>query len=184
MEVLGVLLDTLTFTSSFIKDSLQEDAGHVDLLIRMGDVQVAFGILIHCFIQRPSYFLWCTPPFSTFIKSLISFDFSFFQMFGHLLGLSSFDSPKGPLVRKQVSLLITFNGVRLILTLTIALEAYLGKWVLVVSFITARFIVDQRPFLLETLTQVNNNTFPFQQHFKTTCDLLPPLVCACPFPFE
>jgi len=31
---------------------------------------------------------------------------------------------------------------------------------------------DRRPFLLETLTQVNNNTFSFQQHFKTPCDLL------------
>ncbi len=96
-------------------------------------------------------------------------------MFGHFLGLGSFDSPKGPLVHKQVSLLITFSGVKLISTSTIALEAYLGNWVLVVSVITARFTVDQRPFLLEALTQVNN-TFPFQQHFKTTCDLLPHLV--------
>ncbi len=31
---------------------------------------------------------------------------------------------------------------------------------------------DQRPFLLETLTQVNNNTFSFQQHLKAPCDLL------------
>jgi hypothetical protein len=35
------------------------------------------------------------------------------------------------------------------------------------------------PFFLETLTQINNNTFPFQQHLKTTCDLLPPLVHTC-----
>jgi len=184
MKVLGVLLDTLTFTSSFIKDPLQKDAWHVDLLIKMGDVQVAFGILIHCFMQHPSYFLWCTPPSSTFTKSLISFYSSFLQMFGHLLAIGSSDSPKRPLVHKQISLLITFNGVRLILISTIALKVYLGNWVLVVSVIIARFTVDQHPFLFETFTQVNNNTFPFQQHFKTTYDLLPPLVCAYPFPFE
>jgi hypothetical protein len=40
-------------------------------------------------------------------------------------------------------------------------------------------MVDQCPFLFETLTQVNNNTFPFQQHFKTTCGLLLSPVCAC-----
>jgi hypothetical protein len=35
-------------------------------------------------------------------------------------------------------------------------------------------MVDQCPFLLEALTQVNNTTFVFQQHFKVTCDLLFP----------
>jgi hypothetical protein len=40
-------------------------------------------------------------------------------------------------------------------------------------------MVDQHPFLFETLAQVDNNTFPFQQHFKATSDLLPPLVRVC-----
>ncbi len=44
-------------------------------------------------------------------------------------------------------------------------------------------MVDQRPFPLEALTRVNN-TFPFQQHIKATCDLLPPLARAWFFPFE
>ncbi len=45
-------------------------------------------------------------------------------------------------------------------------------------------MVDQRPFLLETLAQVDNNTFPFQQHFKMICDLLlPPTRVCCP-PFK
>jgi hypothetical protein len=35
-------------------------------------------------------------------------------------------------------------------------------------------MVDQCPFLLEALTRISNNTFHFQQHFKVTCDLLPP----------
>jgi hypothetical protein len=55
-KVLGVPVGTLTFTSSFIKDALQEDVQHVDLLSIMGDVHVAFGILTH-FVQHPSYLL-------------------------------------------------------------------------------------------------------------------------------
>jgi hypothetical protein len=45
-------------------------------------------------------------------------------------------------------------------------------------------MVDQHPFLLEALTWVNNNTFPFQQHFKATCDVQPPPTYACLPPFE
>jgi len=36
-------------------------------------------------------------------------------------------------------------------------------------------------FLLEALTRINNNTFPFQQHFKVVSDLLPPLARVCSF---
>jgi hypothetical protein len=45
-------------------------------------------------------------------------------------------------------------------------------------------MVDQCPFLLEALAQVDNNTFPFQQHLKATCDFLLPLTCACLPSFE
>jgi hypothetical protein len=41
---LGVPLGTPSFTLSFIKDALVKDVQHVDLLLKMGDVQVAFGI--------------------------------------------------------------------------------------------------------------------------------------------
>jgi hypothetical protein len=44
-------------------------------------------------------------------------------------------------------------------------------------------MVEQCPFLLEVLAWINN-TFPFQQHLKATCDLLPPLARACLLPFE
>ncbi len=134
---------------------------------------MAYGILTHCFLQHPSYLLQCTLPSSTFIKSFICFDFFFHKMFGRLLGPGSFDSLEGPLVGKQASLLITFDGFRLILTSTITLWAYLGSWTLVVLIIVVRFMVDQRPFLLEALSWVDNNTFPFQQHLKVACDLLP-----------
>jgi hypothetical protein len=45
-------------------------------------------------------------------------------------------------------------------------------------------MVDQHHILLEALAQVNNNTFPFQKHFKATCDLVLPLVHACLPPFK
>ncbi len=105
-------------------------------------------------------------------------------MFGDLLGSRSFDSPERPLAHKQASLPITFSGVRLILASIITPTSYLGSWVLVALVITTRFMVDQCPFLLEALTQINNNTFLFQQHLKVTCDLLPPPTHACLPSFE
>jgi len=138
-----------------------KDVRHVDLFLKMGDVHVVFGILILCFVQHPSYILQCTPPFSTFTKSLISFDFSFLQMFGCLLDPRSFDSPKEPLAHKQTSLPITFITIKLILTSNIAPTTYLKNWALVVLVITIRFMVDQRPFFLEALARINNNSFPF-----------------------
>jgi hypothetical protein len=53
IKVLGVLLGTLIFKSSFIKDALLKDVQYVDLILRMGDVQMAFGILTCCFVQHP-----------------------------------------------------------------------------------------------------------------------------------
>ncbi len=61
IKVLKVPLGTLIFTSSFIKDVLQEDAWHVDLFFKIGDVQVAFGILTRCFVQPPLYLSWFPP---------------------------------------------------------------------------------------------------------------------------
>jgi hypothetical protein len=62
-------------------------------------------------------------------------------MFGHLLGLKSFDSPKELLAHKQTFLSITLGGTDFIPTSTITLIAYLKSWAFVVSIITTRFIV-------------------------------------------
>jgi hypothetical protein len=82
-------------------------------------------------------------------------------VFGCLLSPRSLDSPKIFLAHKQISFSIIFDGVELISSSTIALAAYLKSWALVVSIIAARFMVYQHHFLLEALTRVNNNTFPF-----------------------
>jgi hypothetical protein len=118
----------------------------------MGDVHMGFEILIHYFMQCPSYLLKCTPPSSTFIESVIFLYFSLHKMFGCIFGLRSFDIPKGPLAHKQTSLPIIFNGVKLILTSTIAPTIYLRNWAFVVSVIVVRFTVYQHPFFLEALT--------------------------------
>jgi hypothetical protein len=104
-------------------------------------------------------------------------------MFRCLLGLESFDDPKGPLAHKQASLPITFNGIGLILMTIIAL-AYLRSWALVTTIITVSLMVDQCPFLFEALTWGDNNTIPFQQHLKAACDFLPPLAYTCLLSFE
>jgi len=155
----------------------------VDLFLKMGDVKVKFEILIHCFMQWPSYFLRCTPSSSTFVKTFISFDSSLFQMFGHLLGPGSFDS-LGLLTHKQSSFTITFGGIGFIPIATITLTTYLKSWALVISIIIIKFMVDQCFIFLKILTRVDNNTFPFQQHFKATCNLLLSLIHACFLPFE
>jgi hypothetical protein len=59
-------------------------------------------------------------------------------MFGHLLGPRSFDNPKGPLARKQASLIITFGGIKLILISIIIPTAYLGSWALVALIIIVK----------------------------------------------
>jgi hypothetical protein len=181
---LWVPLNISSFKSSFIKDTLLEDVCQVDLFLRLGDVQVTFGILTHYYAQQPLYQLCCTPLSPTFIDSIISFDSSLFQMFGHLLGLRSFDSLEGPIFHKQASLLIILGGISFISTSTIAPTTYLKSWALVVSIIVARFMVNQCPFLVEALVQVNNNTFPFQQHLNATCNLLPSPALACLHLFE
>jgi hypothetical protein len=111
----------------------------------------------------------------TFIDFLISFYFSLLQVFGHLLGPGSFDSPKRFLACKQSYIPITFGGIGLILTFIIGPTIYLRSWALVFSIIVVRLMVNQRPFFLEALVRIDNNTFLFQQHLKATCDLLPPL---------
>jgi hypothetical protein len=129
-------------------------------------------------MQRPLYLLRCRPQFSIFIKSLVSFNSSLLQMFGHLLGPRSFNSPKGPLAYKQASLPIVFGDISFILTTIISPTTYLGCWALVVSIIVTRFMVNQHPFLFEALAQIDNNNFPFQQHLKATCNLILFLTCA------
>jgi len=40
-----------------MKDAMLKDVRHVNLFLRMGDVQVTLRILTHYFVQQLSYFL-------------------------------------------------------------------------------------------------------------------------------
>jgi hypothetical protein len=95
-------------------------------------------------------------------------------MFAGLLGPRSFDSPWGPLVRKQASFPITFGGIGFVSTSTITRTIYLRSWAFVIAIIVDRFMLNQHPFLLEALAWVDNDTFPFEQHFKVICDFYHP----------
>jgi hypothetical protein len=68
---LGVPLGTSSFTSSFIRDALLKDVQDVDLLLKMGDVQITFGIITHYFMQQSSY-----------LKDPSFFESSLLQLFG------------------------------------------------------------------------------------------------------
>ncbi len=72
-------------------------------------------------------------------------------MFRHLLSPRSFNSLEGLLVHKQVSFLITFDGVRFILIATIALVIYLVSWAFIDLIISVKFMADQHPLFLQTL---------------------------------
>jgi hypothetical protein len=99
-------------------------------------------------------------------------------VFRCFLGPKSFDSLERLLAHKQASFPIILGGIKLISTSTITSTTYLGSWALVTLIIVDKFMINQRPFLFESLVQVDNNTFPFQQHLKTICDLIPPLARA------
>jgi hypothetical protein len=49
IRVLGVPLESHSFTSSFFQDVLDDDVQHINAFLILGDVQVAFGIFIRCF---------------------------------------------------------------------------------------------------------------------------------------
>jgi len=51
IKVFGVPSGTSSFKSSFIKDTLLKDVQHVDVFLKLDNVQVTFKILIHCYAQ-------------------------------------------------------------------------------------------------------------------------------------
>jgi hypothetical protein len=82
-------------------------------------------------------------------------------MFRCFWGLGFFDNQEGLLARKQTSFPITLHGIKLISTSIITPITYLGNWNFVVLVIATWIMINPRPFLLEALAQVENNTFPF-----------------------
>jgi hypothetical protein len=121
------------------KDALFEDVWHLDLFLKMDDVQIAFGIpnslfhvttiiffMMHTFhlhLHWVHYYFWLFLPLNVWC----------------FLGLRFFDSLERLSTHKQDSLPITFGAMELILTITIAPTTYLGSWVIIISVIDVRF---------------------------------------------
>jgi hypothetical protein len=49
IRVLGAPFGSVSFFSSFLQDILDKDVHHADMLLELGDIQVALGILYWCF---------------------------------------------------------------------------------------------------------------------------------------
>ncbi len=105
-------------------------------------------------------------------------------MFGCLSDQGSFNNFERFLAHKQTFFPITLSNFEFVSTSTTTPTTYLGSRAVVVFIITIKYMVDQHPFLLETLAQVNNNTFIFQQHFKAASDLLSLPTHTCILSFE
>jgi hypothetical protein len=62
IKVFGVPLKS----TSFLQDVLDEDVCHLNALLKLEDVQVAFGIFSQCFTKKPSYLPHSIFPLPTF----------------------------------------------------------------------------------------------------------------------
>lgn len=72
IKVLDASFGFVFFISSFLQDALDEDVHHVDVLLKLGDVQIIFGMHISsCFAHIP--FIYFVPSPLTNLLALIFF---------------------------------------------------------------------------------------------------------------
>ncbi len=102
--VLGVLLGLFSFTSFFLHDILDNDVQHMNAFPKLGDVQLALGIFICCFSQKPYYFFRSFLPFLDFQRQLTSFDSTLIHVFERFLKQGFLECLEVPLICQQVSL--------------------------------------------------------------------------------
>jgi hypothetical protein len=75
---------------------------YVYLFLTMGDVEVVFwDSHLLFFTTFFSYFFWCISLNSEFLKFFVSFDLILFQVLKQIIGLGSFDGPRGHLACHQ-----------------------------------------------------------------------------------
>jgi len=102
--VLGVLLGLFSFTFFFLHDILDNDVQHINAFPKLGDVQLALGIFICCFSQKPYYFFRFFLPFLDFQQQLTSFDSTLIHVFERFLRQGFLECLEVPLIRQQASL--------------------------------------------------------------------------------
>ncbi len=143
---------------------------HIEDLPLMGDARVALGILSSCVITQPFYFTW-TIIFSSFLPFLASFDERIMKVCGDIMGIKSWESFQGPLIRHHAQLLISFSGICLLFMEDYAPSVFLKSWVLVVPYLCSRFHIFNGPVLEEYVFQVEGHLF--QSCLCVTQDGLP-----------
>ncbi|KAJ7570685.1 hypothetical protein O6H91_01G131400 [Diphasiastrum complanatum] len=174
IRALGIPIGFSDFVASSLRDTLGVHLRHADLLPKLGNAQVALGILTQCFTQRPSYILRCVPPSPDVLALLQDFDNALSDILRRLMGSESFRIPHGQFVKRQVSLPASSGGVGLTCTTSIAPAAFMGSWALVASALISRFQQDNKPILLDSVAHVETCILPFQQHLRAAKDLIPP----------
>ncbi len=88
---------------------------HTDNLLLLGDAHVVLGILFSCVTCQPSYFTWTIFLLFSFLFFLASFDEKIMQICGDIMGPRAWEFFQGPLTRRQVQILISFNGISFLL---------------------------------------------------------------------
>ncbi|KAL2608814.1 hypothetical protein R1flu_027387 [Riccia fluitans] len=95
LRVLGAPIGSDSFQASFVRDALEVDVSTVHQLPLLEDPQIAFGLLSHCYVQRPCYFLRTTPPSWALMSTYAWFDDTLLHIVDTLMGSGSFSTPKG-----------------------------------------------------------------------------------------
>jgi hypothetical protein len=84
---------------------------HIDDILFLGDAQVALDILSSCVIHQPSYPTWTIYLFFSFLSLLVGFDMRIMPVRKDIMGLGSWESIQGFLMRHQAQLSISFGGI-------------------------------------------------------------------------
>jgi hypothetical protein len=157
---------------------------HIDDLPLLGNAHVVLGILSSCVICWPSYFTWTIFHFPSFMSFLVGFDNKVIQVGVNIMGLRSWESFQGPLMRRQVQLLISFSGIGLLFMENCAPSTFIGNWALVVPYLCARFHIFDRPILEEYVSQIEGGPHLLQSYLHATQYGLPPVVRVMHLSFE
>lgn len=96
-----------------------------------------------------SFFRSLFPCLPSFQSQFVVFYLTLMGVFWKLLGPSSLECFKTPLICHQVVLPISNGGIGLISSKVIIPTTYMGSWALIAPIVTSKFLLDFRLFLLK-----------------------------------
>jgi hypothetical protein len=85
IKIVGILIIFISFSLFFLQDTFDKDVCHVDVLPRLGDVQITFEIFFQCFVQK-TYLLCFFAMLLTFQHQLATFDMTLMKVFVKFVG--------------------------------------------------------------------------------------------------